>query len=103
MSVLGHFLLLVLSGLLIWVCSGVLIEAVAFRFEDPFDHSSNGMTGEPEPTDQPLGVGDGTRADFALANERTDRIELVFDRMLNRDDVARFGLVNFLDQCGESG
>ena len=42
-------------------------------------------------------------ADFALANERTDRFELVFDRMLNRDDVARFGLVNFLDQCGESG
>jgi uncharacterized protein (TIGR02217 family) len=40
--------------------------AVAFRFEDPFDHSSNGMTGEPEAGDQPLGVGDGTQTEFAL-------------------------------------
>ncbi|HEX6374604.1 MAG TPA: DUF2460 domain-containing protein [Allosphingosinicella sp.] len=40
--------------------------AVAFRFEDPFDNSSNGMTGEPGPADQVLGVGDGVRTDFAL-------------------------------------
>jgi uncharacterized protein (TIGR02217 family) len=40
--------------------------AVAFRFEDPFDHSSNGMTGEPEAADQPLGLGDGVRTEFAL-------------------------------------
>ncbi|MEO7825532.1 MAG: DUF2460 domain-containing protein, partial [Allosphingosinicella sp.] len=32
--------------------------AVAFRFEDPFDHSSNGMTGAPGPADQALGTGD---------------------------------------------
>jgi len=30
-------------------------SAVAFRFRDPFDHSSNGMTGTPEAEDQPLG------------------------------------------------
>jgi uncharacterized protein (TIGR02217 family) len=40
--------------------------AAAFRFEDPFDHSSNGMTGEPGAQDQPLGTGDGARTEFAL-------------------------------------
>jgi uncharacterized protein (TIGR02217 family) len=40
--------------------------AVGFRFEDPFDHSSNGMTGEPGPSDQLLGLGDGARTDFPL-------------------------------------
>jgi uncharacterized protein (TIGR02217 family) len=40
--------------------------AVGFRFEDPYDHSSNGMTGEPTFADQPIGVGDGVRTEFAL-------------------------------------
>jgi uncharacterized protein (TIGR02217 family) len=40
--------------------------AVAFRFEDPFDHSSNGMTGPPDAGDQLLGAGDGERTDFPL-------------------------------------
>ena len=40
--------------------------AVAFRFEDPFDHSSHGMTGPPGAADQLLGVGDGARTEFAL-------------------------------------
>jgi uncharacterized protein (TIGR02217 family) len=40
--------------------------AVAFRFEDPFDNSSNGMTGAPGPADQQLGAGDGVRTEFAL-------------------------------------
>ena len=40
--------------------------AVGFRFEDPFDNSSNGMTGEVEPVDQAIGAGDGARTDFAL-------------------------------------
>ncbi|MGE0180221.1 MAG: DUF2460 domain-containing protein [Sphingomonas sp.] len=43
--------------------------AVAFRFEDPFDNSSNGMTGEPASTDQVLGDGDGARTDFALVKD----------------------------------
>lgn len=40
--------------------------ARGFRFRDPFDDSSNGMTGAPEPFDQHLGMGDGTRTRFAL-------------------------------------
>jgi hypothetical protein len=40
--------------------------AVAFRFEDPFDHSSNGMTGVPGAADQLLGIGDGLRTEFPL-------------------------------------
>jgi uncharacterized protein (TIGR02217 family) len=53
---------------------GVLIEffrarrgsAVAFRFRDPFDHSSSGMTGVPGAGDQLLGMGDGSRTRFSL-------------------------------------
>lgn len=41
--------------------------AVGFRFEDPFDHSSSGMTGAPGAADQLLGQGDGVRTEFALA------------------------------------
>ena len=41
-------------------------SAVGFRFRDPFDHSSNGMTGVPGPGDQPIGEGDGQRTSFAL-------------------------------------
>lgn len=40
--------------------------AVAFRFRDPFDNSSNGMTDGPGPTDQLLGEGDGIRTQFQL-------------------------------------
>lgn len=40
--------------------------ARAFRFEDPFDNSSSGMTGPPGPEDQLLGAGDGVRTEFAL-------------------------------------
>ncbi len=40
--------------------------AVGFRLEDPFDHSSNGMTGEPGAADQALGLGDSVRTTFPL-------------------------------------
>ena len=40
--------------------------AVAFRFRDPFDFSSNGMSGTPTPTDQEIGSGDGTTVRFVL-------------------------------------
>jgi uncharacterized protein (TIGR02217 family) len=40
--------------------------AIGFRLEDPFDHSSNGMTEEPGAADQLLGVGDGVRTEFPL-------------------------------------
>ena len=38
-----------------------------FRFRDPFDASSNGMTGVPTPLDQAIGTGDGTATRFRLA------------------------------------
>lgn len=41
-------------------------SAVAFRFRDPFDHSSNGMTDIPTGADQALGTGDGEQVRFAL-------------------------------------
>jgi uncharacterized protein (TIGR02217 family) len=40
--------------------------AVGFRFEDPFDNSSNGMTGAPGAADQRLGTGDGVRTEYPL-------------------------------------
>ncbi len=40
--------------------------ARAFRFRDPFDDSSSGMTGTPGVADQTLGIGDGVRTRFAL-------------------------------------
>lgn len=41
-------------------------SAVAFRFRDPFDHSSSGMTAEPTAFDQALGEGDGSETRFPL-------------------------------------
>ncbi len=40
--------------------------ARGFRLMDPFDNSSNGMTGVPTMLDQLLGLGDGARTDFQL-------------------------------------
>jgi uncharacterized protein (TIGR02217 family) len=40
--------------------------AVAFRFRDPYDHSSNGMTGAPTADDQVIGAGDGLANRFSL-------------------------------------
>lgn len=40
--------------------------ARGFRLADPSDFSSNGMTGTPTVTDQPIGTGDGATARFAL-------------------------------------
>ena len=53
---------------------GVLLEffrarrgaARGFRLADPFDHSSNGLTGSPTPLDQQIGTGDGLKAGFSL-------------------------------------
>jgi uncharacterized protein (TIGR02217 family) len=40
--------------------------AAAFRFRDPYDSSSSGMTGEPGASDQGIGTGDGITDRFAL-------------------------------------
>lgn len=53
---------------------GILLEffrarrgpARGFRLSDPFDFSSNGLTGIPTPTDQLIGTGDGLTASFRL-------------------------------------
>ena len=59
---------------------GILLEffrarrgaARGFRFSDPFDHSSNGMTGTPTMSDQQIGIGDGLAASFALVKAYGD-------------------------------
>jgi uncharacterized protein (TIGR02217 family) len=59
---------------------GVLLEffrarrgsAVAFRFRDPFDHSSNAMAGLPAAGDQVLGIADGAETRFALVKNYGD-------------------------------
>jgi uncharacterized protein (TIGR02217 family) len=40
--------------------------AVGFRFRDPYDFSSNGMSGAPSAADQPIGTGDGATVRFRL-------------------------------------
>jgi len=40
--------------------------AVGFRFRDPYDFSSKGMSGTPTPFDQEIGVADGGAVQFAL-------------------------------------
>lgn len=51
--------------------------AVGFRFEDPFDHSSNGMTGEPGAADQVLGTGDGARTQFPLVKAYDSQVRRI--------------------------
>lgn len=43
--------------------------AVGFRFRDPYDNSSNAMTGVPTASDQLIGSGDGVTDRFALVKE----------------------------------
>ena len=40
--------------------------AIGFRFRDPYDHSSNGMSGISGPSDQAIATGDGATSRFAL-------------------------------------
>ena len=47
--------------------------ARGFRLRDPFDFSSNRMTGQPTPLDQPLGTGDGITSRFRLAKTYGDQ------------------------------
>ena len=51
--------------------------AIGFRLEDPFDNSSNGMTGEPGAADQPLGVGDGVRTMFPLVKSYGQQVRRI--------------------------
>ena len=51
--------------------------AVGFRFEDPFDNSSSGMTGEPGAADQVLGTGDGARTEFPLVKAYDSQVRRI--------------------------
>ena len=46
--------------------------AKAFRFRDPYDYSSRDMVGEPTPTDQFLGKGDGQQTEYQLVKSYGD-------------------------------
>lgn len=49
----------------------------AFRFRDPFDHSSGTGGAPPSPTDQTLGMGDGAALDFSLAKAYGDIVRAI--------------------------
>ncbi|MFK7793292.1 MAG: TIGR02217 family protein [Devosiaceae bacterium] len=44
----------------------------AFRFRDPLDHGSAGPNATPMPTDQVIGIGDGSTSTFQLAKSYGD-------------------------------
>lgn len=49
-------------------------QLYAFRFRDPLDHAS-GLPGHaPQPTDQPIGTGDGITRSFALTKRSGDQV-----------------------------
>ncbi|NCN84133.1 MAG: DUF2460 domain-containing protein [Sphingomonadales bacterium] len=60
--------------------------AKAFRFRDPYDHSSREMVGEPTPVDQFLGTGDGQRTDFPLVKSYGDPATEPQQRLITRPD-----------------
>ncbi|OAO02646.1 hypothetical protein A8B75_11990 [Sphingomonadales bacterium EhC05] len=62
--------------------------AKAFRFRDPFDHSSHDMVGEPTATDQLLAVGDGQQTHFQLIKRYGDPGREQQDRQITRPDPA---------------
>lgn len=51
--------------------------ATGFRLRDPFDFSSNGMTGAPTMLDQPLGEGDGQAAEFQLVKHYGEQVRII--------------------------
>jgi len=55
--------------------------ARAFRFRDPFDDSSNGMTEAPTATDQALGEGDGMTTRFQLVKRYGEDEEALVRRI----------------------
>ena len=90
--------------------------AVAFRFRDPFDHSSNGMTQAATPLDQVIGAGDGVETRFPLVKTYgegehrritrpvagTVRIALDGEEQLSGWTVEPLGIVQF-DHAPEAG
>jgi uncharacterized protein (TIGR02217 family) len=71
--------------------------AIGFRLRDPFDDSSNGMTGTPAAGDQFLGEGDGAQTAFALLKHYGGQV-----RRITRP-VAGSVLVTVDGEARESG
>ncbi|WP_205481022.1 DUF2460 domain-containing protein [Sphingomonas arenae] len=84
-------------------------SAIGFRFRDPYDFSSSGMTDEAGPEDQLLGLGDGAKVRFPLVKSygggesrritrpspgsvrvSVDRQELVTDWSLDQAGIIQF-------------
>ena len=70
--------------------------ARGFRLRDPFDFSSNGMTGTPQATDQLLGTGDGTTSRFRLVKRYGEQ-----QRVITRPEVASIAVA--LDGMAATG
>ncbi len=62
--------------------------ARGFRFRDPTDHSSNGMTGTPTPADQVIGIGDGAQSRFRLVKHYGDPGDEPQQRLITHPDAA---------------
>jgi uncharacterized protein (TIGR02217 family) len=60
--------------------------AKAFRFRDPYDHSSGDMVAEPMPTDQFLGKGDGQQTEFPLVKHYGEPAGEAQQRQITRPD-----------------
>ncbi|WP_321327072.1 DUF2460 domain-containing protein [uncultured Parasphingorhabdus sp.] len=60
--------------------------AKAFRFRDPYDHSSHEMVGAPWLTDQYLGKGDGQRTEYQLVKNYGDPADEPQQRLITRPD-----------------
>ena len=60
--------------------------AKGFRFREPYDYSSNEMVGEPTPTDQLLGKGDGQRTEYQLVKNYGDPDGELQQRFITRPD-----------------
>jgi uncharacterized protein (TIGR02217 family) len=75
--------------------------AVGFRFEDPFDNSSNGMTDAPGAADQALGEGDGVRTDFALVKRYGGQERRITRPVAGSVRVSAGGVVRFAEAPGD--
>ena len=66
--------------------------AKAFRFRDPYDHSSGDMVAEPMPTDQLLGKGDGQQTEFSLVKHYGELAGEAQQRRITRPDPGSLAI-----------
>lgn len=63
-----------------------------FRFRDPVDDRSGPPSGSPSPTDQVLGQGDGSRAEFQLVKREGDMVRRIVKPVAGSVRVAVDGI-----------